>query len=203
MSATVKNLIFWVIATLVIFLFWSVSSRVQKTERQLRYSQFVAQVDREHVRKVTITGSNAGSRIDGEFKNGQKFRTFVPPHAGNLVTKMMEKGVEVTARDANSSSWLGHIISWTPIVIMIAFLIFFMRQMTTSPAASIAASRLELMARVHELLSGSDEDLSMEGISRKLLDADEDELRTALYQMLREETILFTTERRYRVKTMD
>jgi hypothetical protein len=62
-------------AALVIFSFWNVSSRIHKTERQLRFSEFVAQVESENVQRVTITGSNAGSRIDGEFRNGQKFRT--------------------------------------------------------------------------------------------------------------------------------
>ncbi len=59
---------------------------------------------------------------------------------------MLDKGVEVTARDANSSSWLGHIISWTPIVIMIAFLIFFMRQMQGSGnrALSFGKSKAKL-----------------------------------------------------------
>ena len=113
MSSTAKNLLFWVAAALTIFVFWSVSSRIQTNERQLRFSDFVAQVEREHVKRVTITGSNAGSQIDGEFKNGQKFRTFAPPQVENLVSTMMDKGVEVTARDANASSWLGHIISWT------------------------------------------------------------------------------------------
>jgi cell division protease FtsH len=141
-----KNLMFWMVAALVIFLFWSVSSRIQKNERQLSFSDFIAQLERGHVAKVTITGSNAGAQIGGEFKNGQSFRTFAPPQVENLVNNMLDKGVEVNARDANSSSWLGHIISWTPIVIMIAFLIFFMRQMQGSGnrALSFGKSKAKL-----------------------------------------------------------
>ena len=146
MNSTMKNLMFWMVAALVIFLFWSVSSRIQKNERQLSFSDFMAQLDRGHVAKVVITGTGAGSQIVGEFKNGQSIRTFAPPQMENLVNVMLEKGVEVTARDANSSSWLGHIISWTPIVIMIAFLIFFMRQMQGSGnrALSFGKSKAKL-----------------------------------------------------------
>jgi cell division protease FtsH len=141
-----KNLMFWMVAALVIFLFWSVSSRIQKNERQLSFSDFMAQLERGHVAKVTITGTGAGSQIAGEFKTGQSFRTFAPPQVENLVNTMLDKGVEVNARDANSSSWLGHIISWTPIVIMIAFLIFFMRQMQGSGnrALSFGKSKAKL-----------------------------------------------------------
>jgi len=141
-----KNLMFWMVAALVIFLFYSVSSRIQKNERPLSFSDFMAQLDRGHVAKVTITGTGAGSQIVGEFKNGQAIRTFAPPQMENLVNLMLDKGVEVHARDANSSSWLGHIISWTPIVIMIAFLIFFMRQMQGSGnrALSFGKSKAKL-----------------------------------------------------------
>ena len=43
--------------------------------------------------KVTITGSNSGSQIAGEFKNGQSFRTFAPSQFENLVNTMLDKGV--------------------------------------------------------------------------------------------------------------
>jgi cell division protease FtsH len=198
-----KNLMFWMVAALVIFLFWSVSSRIQKNERQLSFSDFMAQLERGHVAKVTITGSNAGAQIGGEFKNGQSFRTFAPPQVENLVNNMLDKGVEVNARDANSSSWLGHIISWTPIVIMIAFLVFFMRQMQGSPEASLAERRLRAKARVHELLSRSDPGLSQAQISYSLNVLEDEELRTVLYQMLREGTVVLTAEKTYRVKTID
>ncbi len=203
MNSTMKNLMFWMVAALVIFLFWSVSSRIQKNERSLSFSDFMAQLERGHVAKVTITSSNAGSQIRGEFKNGQTFKTFAPPQGGNIVNKMLEKGVVVNARDANASSWLGHIISWTPIVIMIAFLIFFMRQMAGSPEASLMERRLRTKARLHELLSESARDQSREELSAQLTGRHREELSTVLYQMLREGTIVFTAEKKYRVKTVD
>ncbi|MGH9334874.1 MAG: ATP-dependent metallopeptidase FtsH/Yme1/Tma family protein, partial [Vicinamibacteria bacterium] len=155
MSQIAKNLVFWLIPALVIVLFWSVSSRIQKNERHLSFSAFMAQLERGHIAKVTITGTEAGSEIEGEFQNGQAFRTFAPPATENLVDTLLAKGVEVNARDANRSSWLGHIISWTPIVIMIAFLIFFMRQMQSSGDEGLtrAERRVHNKAQVHRVLS--------------------------------------------------
>jgi len=203
MSATVKNLIFWVISALVIFLFWSVSSRIQKNERQLSFSDFIAQLERGHIVRVTLTGSNAGSQIVGEFKNGQEFRTFAPPQVGNLVNRMLEKGVEVSARDANSSSWLDHLISWTPIAIMIAFLILFMRQMQSAPSVDRAERRLRAKSRIYEFLSRSNEALSESEMFAEVAGDKEAEPRVVLYQMLRDGTVVFTTERKYRAKTVD
>jgi len=197
MTSTAKNLLSWLAAALVIFLFWMASARIQRTERELSYSDFLVQLERGHVGEVTITGNS----ISGVFKNGHGFRTYAPPQAPGLVNRLLEKGVVVNARDTGSSSWLGHLISWTPIVIMIAFLIFFMRQMTSSPAASRAERRLSTKARVHQLLSGSEQELSFDEISERIAARDRADLGEVLYQMLREETVVFTARRKYRVNT--
>jgi cell division protease FtsH len=194
MSSTLKFVLFWMTAALILFLFWNVSARIQKNDRRLSYSDFVTQLERGHVQEVTILGSNDGSTILGKLDNGQAFRTFAPPQAGNLVDTLLAEGVEVNAQDRNSASWLGHIISWTPIVIMIAFLIFFMRQMQ---------GRTHVDARIWGLLSGGDEDLSETQISSKLSGVSDRERRDALYRMLREGTIVLTADRKYRVKTVD
>jgi cell division protease FtsH len=141
-----KNLMFWMVAALVIILFWNVSSRIQEKERQLTFSEFMAQVDRNNVSEVTLTGTAAGSQITGKLKNGEPVRTFAPPQYDTLVDKLLESGIAVTARESNGSGWLAHLINWTPIFIMIAFLIFFMRQMQGSGnrALSFGKSKAKL-----------------------------------------------------------
>ncbi|MEE9179914.1 MAG: ATP-dependent zinc metalloprotease FtsH [Vicinamibacteria bacterium] len=146
MNSTMKNLMFWMVAALLIMLFWSVSSRIQQKEKQLTFSNFMEYVDRGNVAEVTITGSSAVSQIVGTLNNGNAFRTFAPPQYESLVDKLLAQGVEVSARDANGSSVWAHLINWTPIIIMIAFLVFFMRQMQGSGnrALSFGKSKAKL-----------------------------------------------------------
>jgi cell division protease FtsH len=127
-----KNLMLWLVVGLVVVLFWNVSSRIQQKDRPLSFSEFMGQVDRDNVAEVTITGSAAGSQISGKLKNNQPFQTYAPAQYDTLVDKLLAGNIEVTARDSNGSSWLAHLINWTPIFIMIAFLVFFMRQMQGS-----------------------------------------------------------------------
>ena len=75
------------------------------------------------------------------------------------------------------------------------------RRVSILPGRKRAERKLELKARIHELLAGSDAGLSDAEISSKLSESNA-ELQRALYEMLREETIVFTTERKYRVKTV-
>jgi cell division protease FtsH len=141
-----KNLMFWMVAALVIVLFWNVSSRIQQKERQLSFSEFMAQVDRNNVAEVTLTGTAAGSQLTGKLKNGESIRSFAPPQYEALVDKLLERGIAVSARESNGSSWVAHLINWTPIFIMIAFLVFFMRQMQGSGnrALSFGKSKAKL-----------------------------------------------------------
>lgn len=209
MPDTLKQLMFWLVAALVIFLFWSVSARIQKNERQLSFTDFMAQLERGHVAKVTITSSQGGSQIVGEFNNGQSIRTFAPPQMENLVNVMLDQGVEVNARDPSSASWIAHIISWTPIVIMIAFLIFFMRAMS-GPVATRETerreTRLEMKARFLHALSVAKGDLSesemLDVLSKSdIANLDLVEARKALYQMLSDGTIVVSDEKKFRLRT--
>ena len=146
MNSTMKNLMFWMVAALLIMLFWSVSSRIQQTDKQLTFSEFMDYVDRGSVAKVMITGSPSGSQIEGTLNNDDQIRTFAPAQYESLVDKLLAQNVEVSARDANGSSVWAHLINWTPIIIMIAFLVFFMRQMQGSGnrALSFGKSKAKL-----------------------------------------------------------
>ena len=196
MNFTTKNLIFWMVAAFVIFLFWSVSSRIQKEEPLLSFSDFLDQIEEGHVANVTIIGSDAGSEILGDFHNGQAFRTYAPPQFDNLVSTLLDKGVVVRARGGSSSSWSAHLTSWAPIVIMIAFLMFFGRLARGTPD-------LATMNRIWEALASNDEDLSLEELSSKLSLRSKPALKRALFQMLRERTVVYTTEKKYRVTTLE
>jgi hypothetical protein len=201
-----KTLMYWMVAALVIFLFWSVSSRIQRDERHISYSELLRYVDAGTIAEVTVSGNDAGTTVAGTFQNGQHFRTFAPPQAYGLVDRMLEMGVEVRARETETTSWSNQLISWFPIIIMAGFFILLFRGGIQNKAVDAYQWRLEAKARALERLSSSREDLSAEEILSCLLgDAKpkdrETEARKALYEMLAEKTAEVTEERKYRLKT--
>jgi len=146
LNSTMKNVMFWVVAALAIFLLYKVSWQIQQKERQLAFSDFMAQVEKGNVAEVVITATpGGGSQVSGKLKNGEPFRTVAPPYDG-LVEKLYAAGVHMEAEPSNGSSWLTTLINWTPILIMIAFLVFFMRQMQGSGnrALSFGKSKAKL-----------------------------------------------------------
>ncbi|MEC9208043.1 MAG: ATP-dependent zinc metalloprotease FtsH, partial [Pseudomonadota bacterium] len=77
-------------------------------------------------REVMITGKN----IEGFYTDGRAFRTYAPDDP-NLVERLTKKGVVIRAKpiEDGSPSLMQILISWFPMLLLIAVWIFFMRQM--------------------------------------------------------------------------
>ncbi|MEC9077906.1 MAG: ATP-dependent zinc metalloprotease FtsH [Pseudomonadota bacterium] len=123
-----KNLILWlVIGALLIVLFnMFQQSDGQNNKVAIPFSDFVAEVGNGQVREVMITGKN----IEGFYTDGRAFRTYAPDDP-NLVERLTNKGVVIRAKpiEDGSPSLMQILISWFPMLLLIAVWIFFMRQM--------------------------------------------------------------------------
>ena len=123
-----KNLILWlVVGALLIVLFnMFQQSDGQNNRTAIPFSDFVAEVGNGQVREVMITGKN----IEGFYTDGRAFRTYAPDDP-NLVERLTSKGVVIRAKpiEDGSPSLMQILISWFPMLLLIAVWIFFMRQM--------------------------------------------------------------------------
>ncbi len=123
-----KNLALWVIIGLLLIalfnMFQAPSNR--GAQSRLAFSDFLTEVDRGQVSDVTIQGQT----INGHFADGRSFSTYAP-NDPNLVSKLSEKSVRISAAPAEdgSPSLLGVLLSWFPMLLLIGVWIFFMRQM--------------------------------------------------------------------------
>jgi cell division protease FtsH len=151
MNPNYRNFALWaIIALLLIALFNLFQSPGQRTNsREVSYSQFIDDVSNGRVKSVTITGE----RISGTFAdNGSTFQTYSPGDTG-LVSRLEEKGVAITARPESdgSSSLLGILLSWLPMILILGVWIFFMRQMQggSRGAMGFGKSKAKLLTEAH------------------------------------------------------
>merc|ERR1711871_1724327 len=93
---------------------------------QVIFSTFLTEVDNGRVVQVEIKGNN----IDGILSDGTKFSTYAP-NDPNLIEKLSDKGVSISAAplEEKMPSLFGVLLSWFPMLLLIAVWIFFMRQM--------------------------------------------------------------------------
>jgi cell division protease FtsH len=141
-----KNLALWaIIGLLVIALFQIFQSPGSRgTVQDIRFSQFIAQVDEGRVREVTIKGN----AITGTYSDGTPFSTYAP-NDPTLVQRLTDRGVLIGAApvDDNVPSLIGILVSWFPMLLLIGVWIFFMRQMQSGggKAMGFGKSRARLL----------------------------------------------------------
>ena len=88
-------------------------------------SAFLTAVEEGRVREVTIQGPD----IKGKYQDDTLFKTFAPDDP-SLIEHLRTKDVVIQAQPTEDHSlWFTVIVSWGPILLLIAVWIFFMRQM--------------------------------------------------------------------------
>jgi len=123
-----KNLMMWgVIVLLVVGLFNLFQNPKQNyVSDKIAFSSFLENLEDGRVVQVEIKGNE----IEGVLSDGTTFNTYAP-NDPNLVEKLTEKGVAITASPLEDKmpSLLGVLLSWFPMLLLIGVWIFFMRQM--------------------------------------------------------------------------
>jgi cell division protease FtsH len=127
----------------MMILLFQIFKKETRQTGQLSYSGFLNMVENGEVSQVTIQGD----RISGIANHGQPFRTFAPKDL-ELIKILRNKGIEITAKPDETSPWyMTILVSWFPMLLLIAVWIFFMRQMQVGggKALSFGKSRARLV----------------------------------------------------------
>ena len=129
MNRIFKNLAIYVLIVLIaVTMYQWTAEPVQKAE-ELKYNEFVKQVDNGNVTEVNITAGEIEYIIDGTLKNGKKFTVTVPNNP-NLVASLDEKGVTINYEKEPGPPWWAGILSALLPVLLLVGLFFFMMQQT-------------------------------------------------------------------------
>ena len=128
MNSNFRNFAIWIIIGLLLValfnLFQNPSQRARANE--ISYSQFLGEVESQSIRSVTISGN----QLSGKFNDGRSFQT-IAPNDPQLVDRLHSRGVGITVKPSEDDvpSLLGVLVSWFPMLLLIAVWVFFMRQM--------------------------------------------------------------------------
>merc|ERR1711991_531513 len=136
-----KNLAMWAIIVFLTIGLYNMFKGPQSNLRhgnQIIFSDFLNSVEDGEVLKVEIQGNN----IKGTYSNGNSFSTYAP-NDPNLIEKLSEKGVSISAAplDEKMPSLFGVLLSWFPMLLLIAVWIFFMRQMQGGKGGAMGFGR--------------------------------------------------------------
>jgi cell division protease FtsH len=145
MNSNVKTAVLWLVIVCMIFLVWAVYRGGRQPGVQTpAFSELVKQVEANKVESVVVNSTTGD--VQGKYKDGQEFRSTVPPNYNDFITLLLEKGVSYTSQKSDSSNWVSIVINSIPFVLLLAFWIFMMRQMQSggNKALSFGKSRARL-----------------------------------------------------------
>lgn len=157
-----RNIIVWLLA--IVLLSSVMGAFNEKNQRvgqpEVAFSDFMNAAETKQLSAVTIEGPN----IYGTKTDGSKFSTYAP-YDPTMVETLRNNGVKVTARpeDTSANTFWGVVISWFPMILLIAVWIFFMRQANSgnNKAMSFGKSRARLIENTRKVtfadVAGADE----------------------------------------------
>jgi cell division protease FtsH len=153
-----KNLAMWGIIVLLsvgLFNMFQNPNQIGVSKTKVAFSEFLSEVEKGRVIKVDIQGNN----ITGELSDGSTFTTYSPNYP-NLVEQLSKKGVSIVASPLEDKmpSLLGILLSWFPMLLLIAVWIFFMRQMQGGKggAMGFGKSKAKLLTEAHGKVTFND-----------------------------------------------
>jgi len=114
-----------VIAVVLMSLFNNFAPQADRADSSLSYSQFIESVKAGQVQQVMIDDHI----IKGKMQGGQVFKTYAPTDL-HLVDDLLANGVDIKAVPPEQPSLLMQLlVSFGPMLLLIAVWVFFMRQM--------------------------------------------------------------------------
>ncbi len=154
MNQFYKNLALWLVIILMMILLFNMMADKRQEQKAVNYSTFLTALEEGKVREVTIQGR----KIDGKYRDDSAFETYAPEDA-QLVADLRNKGVIIQAKpDEDRGLWFTLLVSWGPILLLVAVWIFFMRQMQSGggKAMNFGKSRAKLLSESSMVVTFND-----------------------------------------------
>jgi cell division protease FtsH len=144
-----KNLLLWLVIGLTMMSLFNMFSTPMQKGAKMSYSTFMQRVDQGMVETATIKDH----QVVGQYRNTQgelkSYQVQVPPDDGMLTKRLLDNHVVVNVQEPEQVPFfLSVLISWFPMLLLIAVWVFFMRQMQGAGkggALSFGKSRAKML----------------------------------------------------------
>ena len=148
-----KNIALWLGVVLVFVLLINLFSQPRVRRDEINFSEFLDLMEKGEVSEVVIQGNN----VQGTLLSGKEFKTYNPGYS-KLIEDLRAKEVMIIGEEERQSPWTTILISWFPMIIIIAIWIFLMRQMQAGggKAMSFGKSRAKLLTEQQQKVTFED-----------------------------------------------
>ena len=138
----------------MMILVFNLFNKSQTTQVKTTYTEFIAALDAGKVSTVTLRGNE----VIGKYTSGKEFKSYKPEDP-TLTQKLLDKKIPVMAEPAEDKvPWFSMLLSWFPLILLVAVWIFFMRQMQSGGGKAMAfgKSRAKLLTEAQGKITFED-----------------------------------------------
>jgi len=150
-NSTVRTILFWVMMIALAAVLWQMASKGGPTphEEETNYSSFLDKVSGGNVKDVTIMLSPNSAELQGDYKDGTRFHGVTVANAAipDVTKTLQDQKVPFNYKEVKEANWLSLVMTLAPILLILGFWIFMMRQMQAggNKALSFGKSRARLL----------------------------------------------------------
>ena len=151
MNSTVRTVLFWVMMVALAFVLWQMASKGGPAphEEEASYSGFLDKVAQGDVKDVNIMLSPNSAELQGDYKSGSKFHgvTVANTAIPDVTKTLQDQKIPYNYKEVKEANWLSLAMTIAPILLIVGFWIFMMRQMQAggNKALSFGKSRARLL----------------------------------------------------------
>ncbi|PXF64082.1 ATP-dependent zinc metalloprotease FtsH [Kangiella spongicola] len=129
MSDLVKNILFWVIAAVILFVVIDAIQEKQLDDSKIAFSEFVERIEAKQVDNVLID-PNTGTVSGKDSGSNRSVNAEIPPGGHEKLNEiLLENKVQYSGKKRETGGFGTFLLSFGPILLLIAVWIYFMRQM--------------------------------------------------------------------------
>ena len=129
MNQQLRNLVLWALIFVVIAVSIGLLRKATTKETDLPFSQFQSLVESGQVKTSVVKGTTIRGELKEAVDGATHYVTTMPPDLQNYTPSLVAKGVDVRAVEPSSSQYVFALFYLLPVVLIIGFWFFFMRQM--------------------------------------------------------------------------
>jgi len=150
-NSTVRTILFWLLMILLAVVLWKMASTGGPTahEDEPSYTNFLAKVQSGNVKDVTIYLSPNSAELQGEYRDGSKFRgvTLANTAIPDVTKAFQDQHVLYNYKEVKDANWVSLLFNFGPLILLVFFWIFMMKQMQAggNKALSFGKSRARLL----------------------------------------------------------
>jgi len=128
MSPFVKTVLLWVVMIVIVFFVWSLFQTTKGTSEAINYTTFLERVDAGAVQSVYVRGNEINGYTKPDAPGGRySFHVLIPPNYPYTFDALRTHGVVIEVQAEHDSPFVTALVSWAPILFLIALWMYFMR----------------------------------------------------------------------------